>query len=132
MSANLSKNPYGNYTISVTLPCGPENVDKLVAATITEIDKVRKSGPTEADLSKVKETWKQQYLVNIKDNNYWTRQLLQSAEMGTNPTSILEFEKRTDALTTKQLQEIANKYVDTKNFVQIVLNPELSEKIETK
>jgi zinc protease len=132
MSANLSKNPYGNYTISVTLPCGPENVDKLVAATIAEIDKVRKSGPTEADLSKVKETWKQQYLVNVKDNNYWARQLLQGAEMGTNPANILEFEKRTDALTVKQLQDIANKYLDTKNFVQIVLNPELSEKIETK
>jgi zinc protease len=132
MSANLSKNPYGNYTISVTLPCGPENVDKLVGATLAEIDKVRTNGPTEADLNKVKETWKQQYQVNVKDNGYWTRQLLQSVEMGTNPGGILEFEKRVDALTVKQLQEIANKYVDTKNFIQIVLNPELSEKIETK
>lgn len=132
MSANLSKNPYGNYSIAVTLPCGPENVDKLVGATIAEIEKVRTNGPTEVDLGKVKETWKQQYLVNVKDNNYWSRVLLQSVEMGTNPALVLEYEKRVDALTAKQVQDVAKKYLDTKNFIQIVLNPELSEKIETK
>ncbi|HEY0741424.1 MAG TPA: insulinase family protein [Chryseosolibacter sp.] len=132
MSANLSKNPYGNYSIAVMLPCGPENVDKLVAATIGEIEKVRTNGPTEADLQKVKETWKQQYLVNVKDNSYWSRILLQSVEIGSNPASVLEYEKRVDALTAKQVQDAAKKYLDTKNFIQIVLNPELSEQIQTK
>jgi zinc protease len=132
MSASLSKNPYPNFSISVTLPCGPENVDKLVGAAIGEIDKVRNNGPSEADLNKVKETWKQQNLVSMKDNSFWARQLIQSVEMGTNPASILDFEKRVNALTPKQIQDIAKKYLDTKNFVQIVLNPELSEKIDTK
>lgn len=122
--ASLNKYPYGNYSIGASLPCGPENVDKLITATLAEIEKVKTSGPQEADLDKVKETWKQQYLVNVKDNNYWARQLLQSAEMGTNPEGILAYEKRVDALTVKDLQASANKYLDTKKFVQIVLNPE--------
>jgi zinc protease len=44
--------------------------------------------------------------------------------MGTNPEGILAYEKRVDALTVTDLQASANKYLDTKNFVQIVLNPE--------
>jgi zinc protease len=62
--------------------------------------------------------------VNIKDNNFWSRQLLQSVEMGTNPAGILSYEKKVDALAPKDLKDVANKYLDTKNYVQVVLNPE--------
>jgi zinc protease len=124
MYASLNKYPYGNYNIGASLPCGPENVDKIITATLAEIDKVRTTGPLEADLNKVKETWKQQYLVNVKENNYWARQLIQSVEVGSNPAGILSYEKRVDALTIKDLKDTANKYLDTKNYVQMVLNPE--------
>jgi zinc protease len=124
MGGSLNKNPYNNFSIAISLPCGPENVDKLIAAALGEIDKVKKSGPSEADLNKVKETWKQQYLVNIKENNFWARQLLQSLELGSNPAGILSYEKRVDALTSKDVKDAANKYLDMKNFIQIVLNPE--------
>jgi zinc protease len=124
MYGSLSKYPYSNYSIGISLPCGPENVDNLIKAALDEIEKVKKNGPLEADLNKVKETWKQQYLVNIKENNFWARQLLQSAEMATNPAEILEYEKKVNALTTKDLQDVANKYLDMKNYIQIVLNPE--------
>jgi zinc protease len=123
MYSSMSKYPYSNYTIGAYVPCGPENVDKLISATLSEIQKVQK-GPADADLNKVKETWKQQYLVNIKDNGFWTRQLVQSIETGSNPADILSYEKRVDALTAKSLQDVANKYIDTKNYIQVVLNPE--------
>ena len=121
---NLNKNPYNNYSIGVSLPCGPENVDKLIAATLSEIDKIKSKGPTADDLNKVKETWKQQYMVNIKDNAFWARQLLLSAEMGTNAGEVLSYEKRIAALTSKDIQATAAKYLDMKNYVQVVLNPE--------
>lgn len=124
MYANLNKYPYNNYSIGLSLPCGPENVDKLIKAAMVEIEKVKTKGPSVADLNKVKETWKQQYLVNIKDNAFWARQLLQSFEYSTEPSSILNYEKRVTSLTIKDIQETANKYLDTRNYVQVVLNPE--------
>jgi zinc protease len=126
MYGSLSKYPYNNYSLGVSLPCGPENVDKLIKAALDEIEKVKSKGPLQADLDKVKETWKQQYLVNIKDNNFWARQLLQSVELGSSPEAILEYQKKVDTLTTKDLQATAKKYLDMKNYVQIVLNPEAS------
>jgi len=124
MYGNLNKNPYNNYAFGVSLPCGPENVDKLIKATLTEIDKIKANGPTADDLNKVKETWRQQYEVNIKDNAFWARQLLLSVESGSNPGEVLSYEKRVAALTSKDIKDAAMKYLDMKNYVQIVLNPE--------
>lgn len=124
MFGSLNKYPYSNYSLGVALPCGPENVDKLIAATLAEIEKIKKGGPTVEDLNKVKETWKQQHLVNVKDNSFWARQLIQNVELGTDGKSLLSYEQRIAALTVKDVQDAAKRYLDMKNFVQIVLNPE--------
>ena len=124
MFGNLNKNPYSYYSLGISLPCGPENVDKLIKATLAEIDKIKSSGPSVADMNKVRETWKQQYQVNMKDNAFWARQLLLSVEQGTPAADVMSYEKRIDALTPKDIKDAAIKYLDMKNYVQIVLNPE--------
>lgn len=121
---SLTKNPYNNYSISVSFPCGPENVDKLISATMEEIKKIKDNGPLDADLAKVKETMVKQYLENVKDNGYWLSKLQQSVEIGSNPGDILTGEKRINAVTAKDIKEAANKYFNTNNYVQAVLNPE--------
>ena len=124
MSGSLNKIPYNNFGIVVRLPCGPENVDKLLKATYAEIEKIKTAGPLETDLAKVKENWKKQYVENIKNNGYWLRQLQMLSEATTTQSDILTYEKRVDALTVKELKETANKYLTGKNLVQAVLYPE--------
>ncbi len=124
MFGTINKYPYNSYSFGITIPCGPENVDKLIAAAIAEIEKIKANGPSETDLNKVKETWKQQYLVNIKDNNFWARQLIQSIETGIDPGRVLTFEERVNRLTAKDIQDVAKKYLDTKKYALFVLNPE--------
>jgi zinc protease len=124
MRGSISKHPYGNYSVSAQFPCGPENVDKLIAATWSEINKIKTAGPTETDLAKVKETLTKQYQESIKDNNYWLNKLVQTVELGSNPADILTGEKRIAAVTVKDLKDAANKYLSDKNYVQVVLYPE--------
>lgn len=124
MFGSLSKHPYNNYSIGIAFPCGPENVDQLIKATFVELEKIKEKGPSKEDLDKVKETWKQQYDVNIKDNNFWARQLIQIVEMGSDAGNVLTYPQRIAALTPKDVQDVANKYLDMKNFVQVVLYPE--------
>ena len=121
---SLSKLPYPNYSLGVSIPCGPENVNKLIAATLAEIESLKTKGPTEADLNKVKETWKQQHLTSMKDNGYWTRQLLQNLESGTESTQLINYEANVNALTPKDVKAAAAQYFDMKNYVQVVLDPE--------
>ena len=123
MYGTVTKYPYGHYSFGISIPCGPENVDKLIAATLAEIDKIKKNGPSESDLKKVKETWKQQYLVNVKDNSFWARHLIQSIETGVDPARVLTYPKRVDALKPADVQAIAKKYLGN-TYLQFVLNPE--------
>jgi zinc protease len=124
MYGALNKHPYNHFSLGASLPCGPENVEKIIAATHEEINKMKTSGPTVEDLNKVKETWRQQHEVNLKENNYWARQLLQSVELGIDLQNVLSYEKRIAALSPTDVKEAAAKYLDMKNYVQVVLNPE--------
>ena len=124
MSGGLSKNPYSSYSINVSLPCGPENVDKLIKATFAEIQKIKDNGPSEADLNKVKEAFLKQYQEDLKDNNFWANRLQRSGELGTNPAGILTMETRLKQITSKDLQEAAKKYFNMNNYFQALLNPE--------
>lgn len=123
MNGSLSKYPYANYTIGSSVPCGPENVEKLIKATWEEINKV-KAGPSDADLNKVKEAMKKTYLESMKDNGYWRTRLQQCVEWGFDPANILTLEKRVDAITTKDIQAAAQKFFNEKNYLQVVLYPE--------
>jgi len=124
VSGSLSKNPYNNYSITISVPCGPENVDKLIKATFAEIKKVKDNGPKAEDLNKVQEEFIKKYQENLKDNGYWLERLQRSTEIGSNSADILTLETRIKALTPKDLQEAAKKYFDLNNYFQAVLNPE--------
>jgi zinc protease len=120
----LRKYPYNHYSITVGMPCGPENVGKLVEASFNEINKVMKDGPKEDDLNKVKETLKKKYEEDIKENTYWATALQSAIEYGSDARSILSFKERLDKITVKDIKDTANKYFDMKNYVQAVLYPE--------
>ncbi len=124
MRTTMSKNPYNNYTINVSLPCGPENVDKLITATFAEIQKIKDNGPSEVDLNKVKETMSKKHEEDMKDNKYWLNKLEQTVEIGSDPKDMLTFDQHLKAVTAKDLKAAANKYFDMNNYLQAVLNPE--------
>jgi zinc protease len=124
MKGQLNKNPYEHYMVTTTMPCGPENVDKLINATLAEIKKIKDNGPSEEDLNKVKETWIKQYREDLKDNGYWLGKLLQVEESGLDPNDILTGEQRINSITTKEIKDAAGKYFDMNNYLTYVLNPE--------
>jgi len=124
MSGSIEKRPYTHYAISATLPCGPENVDKLTTALIGLIKDAQEKGIDQKNLDKVKETWKKQYHVNLQSNDWWLSALSTAWINDVNPDGILDYEKRVDALTVADLQKAANKFLTLDNMVKAVLYPE--------
>lgn len=124
MSGNMNRIPYGNYSINATLPCAPENVDKVLAATFAEIDKIKQQGVDDADLNKVKASWIKSYRKGMRENGYWMASLQNAFFNNNNPEDILTYESRVNALTVADLQEAAQRYFDTNNYLQVVLYPE--------
>lgn len=123
-SGSSSKRPYESYTFRVSFPCAPENTDDLIAATMAEIEKIKTEGVSEEDVQKIKETQRRDREENLKKNNYWLGQISAYYRNGTDLNSFNEYDKQIEALTGKEIQEAAKKYLNINNYVQIVLMPE--------
>jgi zinc protease len=124
MQGALSKRPYEQYDIAVSFPCGPENVDKLVAAFLGIVKDVSDKGIDDKDMAKVKETLKKQYEVQIKNNDYWLQSLSKSFIDQTDPAWILAYPGKVEGVTAAQLQQLCKKLMDTPNYIKAVLYPE--------
>jgi len=74
-------------------------------------------------VTKFKESEKLDYKEKIKKNEYWMSNLTRSFIYGISAHEILEFEQKIDAITAKDIQEVAKKYL-TKDKVIAMLMPE--------
>jgi zinc protease len=123
-SANTSKNPYENYSISISFPCSPENSDTLSVAVFDVLRKIQREGIDEKVVQKVIETQKRDMEVKIKQNGYWIGALKYSYEYGYDPADIINYEERINSITKEKLQEVAQKYIDFNNYIYLRLLPE--------
>jgi len=121
---SMSKLPDGKYRFSIGFPCGPENVDKLIEAAMTEVEKIKTDGPTQEDVDKTKETQRLDYKENLEKNRYWLSKLQSAWENQRDPDKILKVQEMIDALDIESLRAIANKYLKDDAKIQVVLMPE--------
>jgi zinc protease len=128
----LSRHPYGNYTINLSLPTGPENVEKVLNATFAEIRKLQNDGPQADDLAKVKENWSSNHRKMIRENSYWIGALQGAYINNIDPLTILRHAERVAALKPADLQAAAKRYFDFSNYVQVVLYPEAKAATKTE
>lgn len=122
---SMSKVPNGAYSFNIGFPCGPENAEKLTASALRELQKIVDNGPVEADVVKFKEAELLDFKKDIKENRYWLGNFSRSYTNGTNAEDILKFEEKVNAITAKDIQAVAKKYL-TKDKVVGILMPEKS------
>ncbi|MDB5199320.1 MAG: insulinase family protein [Chitinophagaceae bacterium] len=124
MSGSIINRPYNHYTITVSFPCGPENVDKLTTAALDLIKNAQANEIEQSYLDKVKETLKKQYQDKVKQNDFWLDGLSLAWIERDDPIWLLDYSKKVDALTVQDLQQAAKKYFNMNNYIKAVLNPE--------
>lgn len=122
---SMSKVPNGAYNFSIGFPCGPDNAEKLTASALRELQKIIDKGPLDSDVKKFKEAEILDYKKDVKENKYWLTSLNRSYTNGTNPEDILQVEAKVNAITSKDIQDVAKKYL-TKDKVVGILMPEKS------
>ncbi|MEP5255187.1 MAG: insulinase family protein [Winogradskyella arenosi] len=122
-SASISHMPYDWFRFNISFPCGPENVDKLITATLNEVDQLIKDGPTEKDLEKVKKAQILDYKEDLKTNRFWVRQLKDADYRKKDAQKILNFEEAVNNLTVADLHQVAKKYL-TQGHITGIHNPE--------
>jgi zinc protease len=120
---SMSKMPYASFSFGISFPCGPDNVDKLVAATMDEIALIKKNGPTEKDLNKVKEAYLLEHKENLQSNRYWLQTISKIDQEKRNVAEVTAFEAAVNSMTIDDVKRAANTYLN-EDYVLAVLKPE--------
>ncbi len=118
-----SKGLMNIYSITASFPCAPENVDTLTKALFAIIKDVQQNGIEASYLEKVKANIQQQYAADIKTNDYWISNLTNSFIDKQNPDWILKYNEKAQAVTAKDIQDAAVKYLNMNNYIKAVLMP---------
>jgi zinc protease len=130
VSGSASKFPESKYTIQSTFGCNPENIGKLTATVIDEMEKIKKDGPAEIDLNKVKETLIRERETRIKENGFWLSVLQNHFLSGDKLRTLDEYKEFINSCSASDVKAVAGKYLNTKSYVQVALTPE--QKTEAK
>jgi len=123
-NANVAQVPYEHYSIALQLPCGPENVEKLLTAASEEIKALKEKGPEAKDLDKVKSQWREKHITDVKENSYWEGKMENILFWGRDKNRVLEYQKYVDELTPADIQAAAKQLFNGNNKFVSVLYPE--------
>lgn len=118
---SMNKVPYGSFNFNISFPCGPENTERLITATLGELDKIIANGPTQIDLDKFKQAELLEYKKQMKENKYWMSNFTRSYTNASNPAEILEMEAKINSVTVTQVQDVAKKYLANEKTIGVLM-----------
>ena len=121
--SNTSPLP-GYGTTTVQFGSSPENVEKLQSAVMAEIDRLRKEGPSAADVQAVKEAEKNGIQEGLRENGYWQGSLQAMHILGRDPRGILRRIERADSLNQENIHAAITKYFPAERHTIVTLMPE--------
>ncbi|WP_432326653.1 insulinase family protein [Mucilaginibacter sp. P25] len=122
--ATFAKYPSQQYQIAVDFTCAPGNTDKLIHATLEEIENLKTNGISASDLEKFKAETLRNNEVRVKTDAYWLGYLVRQMS---NKEDLLEADQvvtMINALDRDTLQKAAKKYISGDNLQRFILNPE--------
>ena len=120
---SIRKMPYSSFNFSISFPCAPENAEKLSSAAIAELKKIIKEGPTEVDLDKVKKALLLTRKDQLEQNRFWLS-TIKAADYNQNDiNNVINYEANVNALTTKDIHNVAEKYLSG-GYIKAILLPE--------
>jgi zinc protease len=123
LRGSMERLPYPHFTVTATLPCAPENVEKVLTAVFAQMAQIAEQGAEEADLQKVKAVWLKNYRKGMRENGYWMAVLMNAYFNQTDPADVLSYPERVEALTAAELRDSARTYLNPQNYAQVVLYP---------
>jgi zinc protease len=89
-----------------------------------EIDRLRRDGPSEADVKAAKETEKNELQESYKSNEFWLGSMQTAAILNRDPKRIALRIERTESLTPENVHAAFRKYFPADRYTVVTLAPE--------
>ena len=121
---NWDHYPKSDFQLVILFGCSPKTTEKLTKAVFGEIRKIIRNGPTPVDLEKAKEAMIRQRETDLEKNDFWLRKLESLYFNQDDPSLVLKYKERVNAVTAKDIKETAARYLKPEHYVRVVLMPE--------
>jgi zinc protease len=116
--------PKNRYSFKISFSCAPNNVEKLIAAAVEEVNKLKLEGAAIDDIQKFKAEERRQLELQLRENGFWLGHLQAADALNKNPETILSYLNTLTEVTPENTKASANKYFNQNNFIQLILLPE--------
>ncbi|MCB9208456.1 MAG: insulinase family protein [Ignavibacteriales bacterium] len=122
--ANTSLYPEKEYSFNISFGCNPERVDEMLQSLFIQIYSLKSDGASQINIDKVKEIQKRNYEVNLERNSFWLNELFWKNFYNDDLLDIINYPNYVNSLSSDIIKSAAKEYLNTENYVQVVMYPE--------
>jgi len=126
IDASVSKYPTSKFTMNISFGCDPARIAELEATMFTVLKSISELGASKEDVEKIQELQRRERETQIKENDFWLRQLESAVENNDNPAEFLNYNSAINGLTSDIIQQAAQTYLNMNRYVKMELVPEKS------
>ncbi|MCQ2592310.1 MAG: insulinase family protein [Treponema sp.] len=125
VSCTLAGFPERYYRIGISFGCEPNRAEELTNEVINEIKNLQNNLVSSDYIEKLQETFKRNYETSSRKNNWWISRIKTELVLNSEPMWYTQdASKVPDLFSAEALQKLANKYLNTENYVSVFLKPE--------
>ena len=123
VQAGAMREPYNNYSMTMSFDCDPDKAQHLKSLIYAELDKIMKQAPTQEEVDKIVANLKKNREQSKNHNSYWMNCLTSYYLNGINPDDPKNFDKIVDNLSPKDIQKFAKSLFKGADVIDIVFKP---------
>jgi zinc protease len=124
VSPRAARDPWSQYSVTISFGAAPERLDSLVTVVFEEIARLSADGPDEATLQKVKETQRREHETNARQNSYWVGRIASAALQGYAADNLANVPALIDAVNAQGIAATARQLLRRDRYVRVSLMPE--------
>jgi zinc protease len=109
--------------VEVSFGAAPENIEKMSARVLQEVQRLQKDGPSDDLVNRAKETARRNYETQLRQNDYWLRRFQAVRMWGQDPAMIAHRLDRIGALTPAAVQDAFKRYFPADRMTVVTLVP---------
>jgi zinc protease len=120
------KFPRSEYSVRITWACDPARVDTLVQRVFDEIAFVKRTPLQPLQVERIRAALRRDFDDNSQDNGYLLNQIVRRYEDGNadGVGNVFNVPDQIAALTGGQIQQAAQTFLSSENYVKVTLMPE--------
>lgn len=126
--AQIIKYPQNRFAFIVQFGCAPQNVDKLIASTLDEVNKLKINGPSQVNIAKWRAESQRGRETEVQTNQWWLDYLNKQLQNKENLSELNDYPAQLEKVTQDDLKKDALQYLSGDNYIRLVLLPETNIK----